>query len=55
MNWETGEEREGRGMELTLTRGGHERGGTNRYPDFDTEKAEHGRTVHCDATASGPV
>ena len=42
-------------MALPLTRGGHERGGTNGYPDFDTEKAEHGRAVHCDATASVPV
>ena len=42
-------------MALPITRGGHEGGGINGYPDFDTEKSEHGRTVHCDATASGPV
>ena len=54
-HWETGAEREGRGMELPLTRGGHERGGTNGYKDFNTEKAEHGRAVHYNATASGPV
>ena len=54
-HWETGAEREGRGLALPLTRGGHEGGGINGYPDVDTEKAEHGRAVHCDATASGPV
>ena len=54
-HWETGTEREGWGMALLLTRGGHERGRTNIYPDFDTEKAEHVRAVHCDATASGPL
>ena len=54
-HWETGAEREGRGMAITLTRGGHERGGTSIYPDFDSEKAEHSRAVHCEATVSGPV
>ena len=54
-HWEIGAEKEGRGMALTLTRGGHEGGKINGYPDFDNEKTEHGRAVHCDATASGPV
>ena len=54
-HWETGAEREGRGMALPLTRGGYEEGGTNGYPDFDTENAEHGHSVHCKATASGPM
>ena len=44
-----------RGLALPLTRGGHEGGGINGYPDLDSEKAEHGCAVHCDATASGPV
>ena len=30
-------------MALPLTRGGHEGGRINGYPDVDTEKAEHGR------------
>ena len=54
-HWETSAEKEGRGMALPLTRGGHERGGTNGYQDFNTEKAEHDRAVHCDAIASGSV
>ena len=54
-HWETGAEREGRGLALTLTRGGPEGGGIDVYPDVDNEKAEHGRAVHCDVTASGPV
>ena len=52
---DTGAEGKVRGLALPLTRGGHEGGGINGYPDVDTEKAEHGRAVHCDATASGPV
>ena len=54
-HWEAGAEREGQGLVLPLTRGGHEGGGIDRYTDLDTEKAEHGRAVHYDATASGPV
>ena len=33
----------------------HERGGTDGDGEVDSESAEHGRTVHCDAAASGPV
>ena len=40
-HWETGAEREGRGLELPLTRGGHEGGGIDGYPDVDNEKSEH--------------
>ena len=54
-HWETAAEREGRGMATPLTRGGHGRGRTNGHQDINPEKAEHGRTVHCYATASGPM
>ena len=54
-HWETGMEREVREMALPLPIGGHEGGGINGYPDFDSEKSEHGRAVHCDATASVPM
>ena len=52
-----GDSRGGRrpGLTLTITRGGHEGGGVNGYTDIDNEKSEHGRAVHCEATASGPV
>ena len=42
-------------MALPLTRGGHEGGGTHRHSNINPEKAEHGRAVHCYATASGPM
>ena len=48
-------EREGRGMELPLTKGGHGGGGTYIHLDINPEKAEHGCAVHCYATASGPM
>ena len=52
---ETAAEGEGRGMAIPLTGGGHGRGGTNGYSGINPEKAEHGRAVHCYATASGPM
>ena len=42
-------------MAIPLTGGGHGRGGTNGYSDINPEKVEHGRAVHCYATASGPM
>ena len=52
---ETGAEREERRVVLPVPRGGHAVGGANRHKEIHRKQAEHGRTVHCDATASGPV
>ena len=52
---QTAAEREGWEVALPLTRGGHEGGGTHIHLNINSEKAEHGRTVYCYATASGPM
>ena len=52
---ETGAEREERRVVLPVPRGGHAGGGADRNQEIHSKQAEHGRAVHCDATASGPV
>ena len=52
---ETGAEREKRRVVLPIPRGGHTGGGTDRHTEIHSKQAEHGRAVHCDATASGTV
>ena len=52
---ETGAEREARRMALPVPRGGHAGGGVDINQEIHSKQAEHGRTVHCHATASGPV
>ena len=42
-------------MVLPVPRGGHAGGGTDRHTEVNSKQAQHGRVVHCDATASGPV
>ena len=54
-HWEAGAEREGRGLLLPITRGFYEGGGIDRNTDVNIKQAEHGRVIHCDATASGTV
>ena len=46
-------ERLGWEVVLSLTRGGHEGGGSHQRLNVHKQKAEHGRTVYCYATASG--
>ena len=54
-NRQTTVQREGWGVVLPLTGGGHEGGGAHRRPNVHKQKAEHGRAVYCYATASGPL
>ena len=42
-------------MVLPLTGGSHEGSGVHRRQDVYKQKAEHGCTVYCNATASGPL
>ena len=48
-------EREGWEVFLPLTGGCHEGSGAHRRPNVNKQMAEHGRTVYCYATASGPL
>ena len=52
---ETAAERVGWEMVLSLSAGGHARGGVYRDPGIHHKEAEHVRAVHCDATDSGPL
>ena len=51
----TGAERIKQRVVLPVPRGGHAGGGTDRNTEIHSKQVEHGRAVHCDATASGPV
>ena len=42
-------------MALPVPRGVHAGGRADRHLKFNRKQAEHGRAVHCDAAASGPV
>ena len=42
-------------MVLPVPRGGHAVSRADRHKEIHSKQAEHGRAVHCDATASGPV
>ena len=42
-------------MALPIPRGGHVGGRADGHWKVHRKQAEHGRAVHCDATASGPV
>ena len=52
---EAAAERVGWEMVLPLTGGSHEGIRVHRPQDIYKQKAEHGRAVHCKATASGPL
>ena len=52
---EAAEERVGLEMVLPLTGGSHEGIRVHRRQEVYKQKAEHGRAVHCNATASGPL
>ena len=42
-------------MSLPVPRGGHAGSRIDGNQKVNSKQAEHGRAVHCDATASGPV
>ena len=42
-------------MALPVPRGGHAGGRADGHWKVHSKQVEHGRAVHCDATASGPV
>ena len=52
---EAGAESKERRVVLTVPSEGHAGGRTDRHTEVNRKQAEHGRTVHCEATASGPV
>ena len=52
---ETAAERVGWEMVPYLSEGGHARGGVCGDPEIHHKEAEHGRTVHYDATDYGPL
>ena len=52
---ETAAERVGREMVLPLPGGSHEGSRFYRRKDVYKQKAEHGRVIHYNATASGPL
>ena len=52
---ETAAERVGLEMVLPLTGGSHEGSRVHRRKDVYKQKAEHGRAIHCNVTASGPL
>ena len=52
---EAAAERVGREMVLHLPGGGHEGSRVHRRKDVYKRKAEHGRAIHCNATAYGPL
>ena len=52
---EAGAEREERRVVLPVPRGGHTGDRPDRHTEIHSKQAEHGRAVHCDATASRPV
>ena len=52
---EAAAERVGREIVLPLTGGGREGSRVHRHKDVYKQKAEHGRAIHCNVTASGTL
>ena len=52
---ETAAERMGRKMVLPFLGGGHEGSRFSRRTEVYKQKLEHGRAIHCNTTASGPL
>ena len=52
---ETAAEKLGWEMVLSLSAGGHARGGVYRDMGIHHKEVEHGRAVHCDAADYGPL